>query len=376
MYARRALEAATTLGTPRALALAHCVIGEISLSQGDIEQAMDALHEAARRLQEITYPWFEAGVLCRLAQACLARGERAGALRHLHKAVDLVAPEAYKGYRALHWLMDVVAPYPLIAHLLCGLEDAHDDPRAFQRFCDRRRGQVGKEPFVEWYLVPSDPRRDLGAPVQDLGWHPGSAAGIAHKIEQGEWTWHDPAGDCALILQEGVELHAANGRDLWAVNWGAPRLLQSASGDWVVETACAPISSTAPAIGGLVLWADERNYLRLDRGAIGERDVFFGGCIANRDLVVGRGRLPPWEAVEPAGSVLLRLERIGDRVEAYCSVDGERWFTAGGVRFPVEDPVQVGVHAIGSIDRTVYRGAYPEGTAIRFKSFEIWQMRE
>jgi hypothetical protein len=33
---------------------------------------------------------------------------------------------------------------------------------------------------------------------------------------------------------------------------------------------------------------------------------------------------------------------------------------------------QVGVHAIGMIDRTIYHGAYPDGTAIRFASFDVW----
>jgi hypothetical protein len=35
--------------------------------------------------------------------------------------------------------------------------------------------------------------------------------------------------------------------------------------------------------------------------------------------------------------------------------------------------VEVGVVAIGSIDRAVYPGAYPEGTAIRFESFDLWE---
>jgi hypothetical protein len=30
------------------------------------------------------------------------------------------------------------------------------------------------------------------------------------------------------------------------------------------------------------------------------------------------------------------------------------------------------VHAIGWIDRTIYHGAYPEGTVIRFESFDLW----
>jgi hypothetical protein len=34
------------------------------------------------------------------------------------------------------------------------------------------------------------------------------------------------------------------------------------------------------------------------------------------------------------------------------------------------------MHAIGSIDRTIYRGAYPEGTAIRFESFRLWNVSD
>jgi hypothetical protein len=32
----------------------------------------------------------------------------------------------------------------------------------------------------------------------------------------------------------------------------------------------------------------------------------------------------------------------------------------------------VGLHAIGTIDHTIYHGAYPEGTAICFTTFEMW----
>ena len=34
--------------------------------------------------------------------------------------------------------------------------------------------------------------------------------------------------------------------------------------------------------------------------------------------------------------------------------------------------VMAGLHAIGAIDRTIYHGAYPEGAAIRFTTFEMW----
>jgi hypothetical protein len=64
---------------------------------------------------------------------------------------------------------------------------------------------------------------------------------------------------------------------------------------------------------------------------------------------------------------------VDRRVNALCSANGEEWFTVGQVEFPVEDPVEVGLHAIGQIDRTIYPSAFPEGTAIRFESFEMWR---
>jgi hypothetical protein len=136
-----------------------------------------------------------------------------------------------------------------------------------------------------------------------------------------------------------------------------------------------------------VLWKDKKNYLRLDRGATGEHGILFTGCLENQDLLIGRGRLPIDKSAsqqisksldqqigETSGRVFLRLERVGKRVNAFCSADGENWFTVGHVEFPVEGPLQVGLHAVGNIDRAVYRGAYPDGTAIRFKSFELWDL--
>jgi hypothetical protein len=69
--------------------------------------------------------------------------------------------------------------------------------------------------------------------------------------------------------------------------------------------------------------------------------------------------------------VSLRLAWIDDRVGAYCRVDDEQWYGVGSVTFPRDASVPVGVYAIGMVDRSVYHGAYPEGTAIRFTSFRL-----
>ena len=83
------------------------------------------------------------------------------------------------------------------------------------------------------------------------------------------------------------------------------------------------------------------------------------------DRILGRGWLPGEHA-------WLRLERQATRVRALCSADGTEWFTAGEVEFPAQEDERVGLHAIGMIDRTIYHGAYPDGTAIHFASFDVW----
>jgi hypothetical protein len=184
------------------------------------------------------------------------------------------------------------------------------------------------------------------------------------------WCWYDPQGDCSFSAHEGLLIGAANMRDLWHVNLSAPRLLRPApTGDFAVQTVCVPSHAGVdqPAIGGLILWQDPLHYLVLERGHFGGADISLRGCLEGADCFIGRGRLP-------AERLWLRLERRGRRVTALCSADGQDWFCAGTIEFPTAagGEVLVGLHGIGTIDRTIYHGAYPEGTAIRFTTFEVW----
>ena len=83
--------------------------------------------------------------------------------------------------------------------------------------------------------------------------------------------------------------------------------------------------------------------------------------------MAGRGFLP-----EESKVTYIRLERIGDEVSSYCSIDNENWLTCGKLTFSVDDPIQIGIYAHGMIDRTIYCGEYREGTATLFRDFRIW----
>jgi hypothetical protein len=130
-----------------------------------------------------------------------------------------------------------------------------------------------------------------------------------------------------------------------------------------VRVACGTGGHGRPAVGGVLIWKDERNYLRLDRGSMGERNVLFSGCIANVDVMVGRGDLG-------ADCANLLLERRGPIVRALCSGDGANWYTVGESAFPVEDPLELGLFADGAARPEIYPRTYCGGSEIIFT--DVW----
>ena len=326
-YAYRGLETAESMENKREQAWAYITIGNFFLCQGSPEKATDAF----RKAHELG--WVRTEVSLSLGQGYLAAGKQQEALQIFQE----IMPSA---------------------DTLSGLEEAYDNPEAFLAFCHRFREEhpeVNESLFVQWYLEPTEAFDFPENLFHDE----------FNESLQSDWTWQDPFDDCSYVVQNGLEIHAANGRDLWHINLSAPRILRSVSGDFAAQTVCVPVSEEKPAIGGFLLWKDKENFLRLDKGTRGACEISFMGCIGNKDVIIGRGRLP-------SERVYLRIERFDNKVNALCSADGEEWFTVGNVGFPVEDPVEVGLHAIGNIDRTIYHGAYPEGTAIRFESFQLW----
>jgi tetratricopeptide (TPR) repeat protein len=348
----RALEAARIVQLHWLASEFYENIGQISLCQGDREKAIKAFLRAGQLRWESDYRKGEARTEYLLGRVHLARGDYSEALRRFQEATIRAQPEGQEPYP------------PLLVLAVSGLEQAYQDSKAFRTFCRRfweEHPAIRESTFIQWFLEP--------AAVGAFGQTPLTHDDFATDLSP-EWVWHDPFDDCSFTVQQGLQIYTSSGRELWHINWSAPRILRLVSGDLAVQTICAPVTDARPALGGLLLWKDTENYLRLDRGTMGEHDVFFGGCLGNQDVVIGRGRLP----LGASRRVFLRLQRVGERVNALCSADGENWFTVGHVVFPVEDPVQVGLHAIGNIDRAVYHGAYPDGTAIRFESFWLWHL--
>jgi tetratricopeptide (TPR) repeat protein len=358
---RRALAIFEEVGHRRYIAFLQWYIGVVLLCRHLPEHAVEAFHKAIELREEISDMWalIEVG----LGQAHLAMGDREEAAQRFQAALAQTQPHADAFWRR---------PF---GAALARLEEAYDDLSRFRGHCLRfqtehphfqasqpvlaESGELVPNAFVQWYLEAAQP--DLQFQIFDFGEHP------AEMQKQG-WTWHDPFGDCCFTLENGngMEIHAVNGRDLLHLNLSAPRFLRQTSGDCAAQTICVPVSAEKPAIGGILLWKDKEHYLRLERGTWGRDEIGFVGCLSHQFTIIGRGRLISERAH-------LRLERVGARVRALCSADGSSWYTVGFVDFPVSDPVQVGLHAIGGINRLVYPGAYPDGTAIRFEAFTLYR---
>jgi tetratricopeptide (TPR) repeat protein len=368
-YARAEIEVAEKSKAQAAMAGGYLRLGRVQLCEGDRGKAAAAVQEAIRLFREAEDHRSEGGAIYCLGRVLVAQGDRAAAFEQYQEAIERVDLQVLS--------QDTLA----LANVLSAAQEDYQDASAFRALCARWRQAhpgLAESRLAQWYLEPAE----VGDAA--LGQAPAYDDGFADVLGP-DWTWVDPLDDCWFRVRQGLEIHAANRRRLWHINLSAPRVLCPALGDLAVQTVCGPISdemaADVPACGGLLMWVDRENYVWLDVGTGGAREVMFGSCISNVDQVTGRGRLPlaaSQDQVEscpcPAllcGEAHLRLERIGEQVRALCSVDGEDWFSIGEVTFPASDPLQVGLYANGNIDRLIYPAAYADGTAIRFGSFQI-----
>jgi DNA-binding SARP family transcriptional activator/regulation of enolase protein 1 (concanavalin A-like superfamily) len=316
------------------------ILAQIRFCQGAVDDAL-ALTEAAMELSHrsgFRYPRGLHGVL--LGRIHLAQGRRVEAQARFRAVLETQPTDAQRAveiYRALAGLEAACA--------------AADDFQALCREVQHQRPELAHMGLQQWWLSPATPDVDLRSET---------LAALQSDMEQGRWQWVDPLGDCSFSLADDLTIRAANCRDLWGINLSAPRLMQPANGDFAVQVTCHAATADRPAMGGLLLWQDKANYLRLTWGELDAESVALAGSLENRNLVIGRGSL------RHEGAITLRLERRGDMVRALCSADEREWFGVGEMTFTAHAAQVVGLHAIGAIDRMVWPGAYPEGTTMRF----------
>ena len=334
------------------IGICHCQIGIISMCQNQWEESIRNFQHSLILCQDANPSMITYTKIC-LTRSYIRNGDYDLAIQLLVELAD-TAIETNN--------------IDLFSTVLSSLEHIYNlmqTPGKFTEFCDlfREKHQDADAKFpLLWYVEPCQPPKGYSNLIF-------SDEFSQESINQ-YWEWINEVGDSSYQFnpENGIEIHAANGRILFARRADAPRLMRTISGDFTIEAFIFPASDDKPQMGGLLIWKDKDNFLRFEKGVDGEREMRLQGNVNGEWQIAGRGLLPASENDE----TYLRLERSEDEFTSYCSVDGENWFTCGKITLPMEDPIQVGIHAIGMIDRTIYCGEYKEGAATLFRNFRIW----
>ena len=116
-----------------------------------------------------------------------------------------------------------------------------------------------------------------------------------------------------------------------------------------------------------MLWRNRTDYVSLLWGFGGPGGLVLRGYVGGEPLVAGRGWLP---SGREQGQ--LRMECRAGRVRALCTPDGDQWYRVGETDWDAALPSQIGICAIGDIDRLVYPGSFDQGTEIAFRDVRVW----
>ena len=170
----------------------------------------------------------------------------------------------------------------------------------------------------------------------------------------------DPDGDCKVRMDGGrvtievpPKLHDLSA-EMGTVN--APRVLREVEGDFIAEVTVAGAVTpggrptrprSLPFHGaGLLLWQDEKNFIRLERAAIlrDGRPMPYANFEQRKGGALADGGP---KALEDK-PLHLRLERRGSRVIGSVSFDGVRWTALKELTADLPKAVKVGVAALNS----------------------------
>ena len=188
------------------------------------------------------------------------------------------------------------------------------------------------------------------------------------KTIHGWGTLIDPESDCTTKEEAGKLTITVPGgtHDLNMALGGmkAPRIVREVDGDFTAQVKVSgefqpgdqPADPKTAALNaaGLLLWQDEKNYLRLERNGWWSTEDKTTACYAPLiEYYLGgdyQGTRPKVDSAEffKGRSTWLKLERRGDKVTAFYSHDGQDWTMAEEIMVEFPRRILAGVDAVNT----------------------------
>lgn len=212
----------------------YAFCGHILLGAGQVERGLALLSQAFADCQSAGAQPIPEHRLW-LGHALVAAGRHEEAKQHFQQLL-----ESSQSVRHL------IPDYPDLPHAfpaaVAALDALLEEPLAFQQYCEQLRRDphrpelhhTSATAFRYWHPVTTE----IADKTNGAAGEPVSDAALA------AWQWCDPLGDGAYQIDHGVEITAADARDLRIINLSAPSLRTCVEGNFVLSHLHA-ISPTA-----------------------------------------------------------------------------------------------------------------------------------
>lgn len=161
-------------------------------------------------------------------------------------------------------------------------------------------------------------------------------------------------------------------RDLWqGVNFYSPRVMQTTYGNFTIETKLWAVLNESVQSGGIVIWKNEENFLRLERAQrYGYQEILFIGNINGIFSMSSPEVSDPGAIlhIQNVNSTYLRLIRKGSTYSGYYSSDSLNWHFIANITMETDYSLSVGIYNVVRGDPPVYSAT---SFTINFDYFKV-----
>lgn len=190
---------------------------------------------------------------------------------------------------------------------------------------------------------------------------PSSEINFKNSLPNG-WEIVDPEKEnpSGFEIEEGIlKLKIPSGKDLYGENLTAPRLLKTVSGNFEIETRVKFLPTEDNQGAGLLIFRNDNNYLRLERGYGGAGGGENGIRFERREDETYESVAKQDKFPTAAPEVELKFRRLGKEFTAFWREAGKsEWIEVGKVSSDFPEILKVGLIGVSTADEITAEFAF------------------